>query len=288
MRLIKRKNASYLQHSYRKYGKIITKEYYIKDAKDIEYGKKELYNKCRKDAFYDLFDQIKKAHQEEQKKLPAAAKERWTEELTINFTYNTNAIEGSTITEKETRDIVQLHLAPRKSLYDIKETEQHAKLFKEILAKKEEITLSLLLDWHKQLFSDTKPEIAGTIRDYLVRVGSYIAPDWQDLPKLLEGCIAFCNTKEEMHPVEFAARVHYRFESIHPFGDGNGRIGRLLMNAILWHAGYPILSIEYKKRSSYYHAFSKDEEYFVQYFLRRYLSTHKTYISPHIERKDRT
>ena len=75
--------------------------------------------------------------------------------------------------------------------------------------------------------------------------------------------------------VELAGKAHFQFEKVHPFGDGNGRIGRLLMNHILWNAGYPMLIIEYKKRSSYYKALTKGEDGFVKYFIRRYLAVHK-------------
>jgi len=87
--------------------------------------------------------------------------------------------------------------------------------------------------------------------------------------------VKFIDKNKQMNPVELSARAHYRFEIIHPFGDGNGRIGRLLMNHLLWHAGYPMLIIEYKKRASYYKAFTQDEEHFVNYYFRRYLSIHK-------------
>jgi Fic family protein len=72
-----------------------------------------------------------------------------------------------------------------------------------------------------------------------------------------------------------AARAHYMFEKIHPFGDGNGRVGRLLMNYILWKNGYPMLIIEHKNRKSYYKALQRTEEGFVNYFIRRYLAVNK-------------
>ena len=65
------------------------------------------------------------------------------------------------------------------------------------------------------------------------------------------------------------------FEKTHPFGDGNGRIGRFLMNYILWKKGYPMLIIDYKDRKSYYGALERPEEGFVNYFVRRYLAVHK-------------
>jgi Fic family protein len=85
------------------------------------------------------------------------------------------------------------------------------------------------------------------------------------------------NKNKKMDPVELAARMHYKFESIHPFGDGNGRVGRLIINYILWHSGYPVLIMEYKKRKSYYKALQKGEEGFFKYFIRRYLKVYQRY-----------
>jgi Fic family protein len=144
-----------------------------------------------------------------------------------------------------------------------------------MLRKKERITRELLLKWHQNIFGETKSDIAGKFRDYLVRIGPHLAPDWQDVENLMKDLIEFIDKNKKMNPAELAGRVHYQFEKIHPFGDGNGRIGRLLINSILWHNGYPMLIIEYKKRKSYYKAFQRDEEYFVSYFIRRYLAVHK-------------
>ena len=144
-----------------------------------------------------------------------------------------------------------------------------------MLSKKEKITTNLLLDWHEEIFGMTKSDIAGKFRDYLVRVGPYLSPDWQEVKKMMNELIDFIRNNKKMNPVELSARAHYQFEKIHPFGDGNGRIGRLLMNHILWHKGYPMLIIEYKKRKSYYKALQKEEEVFISYFIKRYLAVHK-------------
>lgn len=254
---------------------MVTKEKYLgkKLPKNIEKIKLEL-----KKELYKKLELIKKNFQQEWKRIPKDAKEKQKEEISIVFTYNTNAIEGSTITLEETREIISDKIAPNKPLRDIQETEAHSKVFLNMLDNKEKITNKLILQWHKEIFEKTKPEIAGRYRDYLVRVGSYIAPDWQDVKNLIEQLIDLIN-KNHLNPVELAARAHYRFESIHPFGDGNGRIGRLIMNSILWHSGYPMLIIEYKKRKSYYKAFSKGEENFVNYFIKRYISVHKRRLS---------
>lgn len=279
MRIVERKKGKeiflYLQHSFRKEGKVVTKEKYLGKkipknvseikAELIEFEKKELYKKLRG---------IKEDFQKEWKKIPKSAKERELSEIAIAFTYNTNAIEGSTITLEEVREIVKDKTAPNKSLRDIKETESHFKVFLDILNTKEDFSKSVLLEWHKKIFGETKKDIAGKYRDYLVRVGSYVAPDGKEVEALMKKFINFSNNSK-INSVELSARAHYRFEKIHPFGDGNGRIGRLIMNKILWDVGYPMLIIEYKKRASYYKALTKDEDKFVNYFIRRYLAVHK-------------
>ena len=277
---IKGKEYYYLKYSQRKQGKVITKEKYIGKelpwnfSKEMIEMKKELQQSKKKELYLKL-EAIKKNLQNEWKKTPNAEKEKELREIAIAFTYNTNAIEGSTITLEETRNITQDQISPNKSLRDVKETEKHYFVFLEMLKKKEEITNNTILEWHKRLFEETKQEMAGQYREYGVRVGMYIAPDWQDVKKLMNECINFMNKNKEMNAVERAARGHYQFEKVHPFGDGNGRVGRLLMNHILWHEGYPMLIIEYKKRNAYYKALQGGEEKFTQYFLRRYLAAHK-------------
>lgn len=270
------KNYFYLKHSFRKGKKVITKEKYLGTKMPSDAGNIILnFKKEFQDNINKKLEAIKKHFQSEWKRLPESVKEKELEEIAIAFTYNTNAIEGSTITLEEAREIIHDKIAPNKPLRDVKETEAHSKVFLQMLKKNERITGELLLQLHKDIFKETKSDIAGRYRDYLVRVGSYLAPDWQEVQKMMDELIVFVSKNKKVNPVELAARAHYKFEKIHPFGDGNGRIGRLLMNYILWRSEYPMLIIEYKKRRSYYKALQKNEETFVQYFIRRYLAVHK-------------
>ncbi len=279
MRVIKRKKGKefyyYLQHSFRENGKVVTKERYLgkKIPKNIDSIRERLEAEAKK-KLYEKLKRIRQDFRKEWGNYPKEGKERELKEIAISFTYNTNAIEGSTITLEEAREILEDKIAPNKPLKDIKETEFHAKVFLEMLKERQRASNKLLLKWHRGIFGETKESIAGIFRHYNVRVGNYIAPDWTAVHKLMDDLVRFINSSK-VSPVELAARAHYKFEKIHPFGDGNGRVGRLLMNYIIWRRGYPMIIIEYQKRKSYYKALTKGEDGFVKYFIRRYVSVHK-------------
>jgi Fic family protein len=279
VRIIKRRKGEteyfYLQHSFRKDGKTVTKELYLgKNIPDnVEALKAKLMHEAHA-ALSEKLEKIRENFQKEWKRVPPSAREKELREIAIAFTYNSNAIEGSTITLAEARLILEDKIAPNKPIRDIRETESYSAVFLQMLQIKENVSETLLLKWHESTFKETKPDIAGRFRDYAVRVGPYVAPDWRNIGKLVEQLVAFANNAA-INPVEVAARAHYMFEKIHPFGDGNGRVGRLLMNFILWKNGYPMLIIEYKKRESYYKALERTEEGFTNYFIRRYFAVHK-------------
>ena len=281
MKVIKHKNYYYLAHSFRSYGKVVHREKYIGKElpKNLEDIKEVFLRKCMQESIFKKLNVIKKNFKTEWKKYPESIKKEILIDLSISFTYNTNAIEGSTITLHETEEIIKRKISPNKPLRDVQETINNSKTFFKAINEKSELSTNILLMWHKEIFSDTKPDIAGAFRDYLVRVGNYRAPDWQDISNLIKEFFSWYNkNKKVMHPVELAARAHYKFEKIHPFGDGNGRIGRLLIAYILRKNNYPLLIIEYKKRKSYYHALSKSENDFVNWFIRSYVSAHRKYL----------
>ncbi len=282
MRIVKKKKGKliyyYLKYSFRVNNKITTKEKYLgkKIPSNLDKIKQNLENESKKFIYAEL-EKIRNNFQIEWQKIPERIKEKEKENIAVSFTFNTNAIEGSKITLPESKLIIENKIAPNKSLNDIKETENHAKTFLKILNTKEKIEVSTLLRWHNEIFNETKNDIAGRFRDYLVRVGNYVAPDWQDVNNLMKELIVFIHNSK-LNSVELAAIVHYRFEMIHPFGDGNGRIGRLLINYILWNNKFPMLIIENKKKIQYYKALQKDEEGFLRYFLRLYIKVHKRYL----------
>src|SRR3989304_3212487 len=174
MRIVTRnigpKKYFYLQHSFRRNGKVVTKEKYL--GGEIPKNADALMAAFREELHTDIHEQlnrIRKHFQKEWKSLPPSAQEKELEQIAIAFTYNTNAIEGSTITLEETREIIELRIAPNKPLSDVKETEAHGRVFLRMLSKKERITEALLLRWHQEVFGETKADLAGTYRDYLVR-----------------------------------------------------------------------------------------------------------------------
>ena len=134
---IKGKPYYYLEHSYREKGRIKKKEKYL--GTEIPKNIEQITNLFRSELeknLYKKLELIKKDFQLEWKRIPESVKQKQKEEISIAFTYNTNAIEGSTITLEETRGIIHDKIAPNKSLRDVRETEAHSKVFLNMLDKK--------------------------------------------------------------------------------------------------------------------------------------------------------
>jgi len=279
----------YLIHSFRKNGTIKKKEKYLGTTlpKNIEKIKEEFQKEFYQDTWFNRFDIIKEQFIKEKRNIPLSLEKKQTEQFATTFTYNTNRIEGSTITLRETADLLERGISPsQRPMEDIKETEAHKKVFTDMLAYKKEIALPTVLYWHKQLFQDTKPDTAGTIRQHPVGIsGSKFLPPYPiELDFLLRDFFDWYHeNKKTLHPVRLAGLAHLKFVRIHPFGDGNGRLSRLLMNYVLHKNGYPMLIIPYSQRKSYYTALErsqqkKDEAIFILWFFKRYLKEYKQYL----------
>ena len=255
--------------------------------KDIEEQKRKFVQEFYSEKFLEDIDKIKERFNAQYKSMPKSAKEKSKENFAIKFTYNTQRIEGSTLTLKETANLLENGISPSsKPIRDAKEAEAHEKVFFEMLEHERNLNMQIILKWHKNIFNATKKDIAGKTRSHDVGIAQskFIPPMHLELDMLLKEFFDwYAKNKNKIHPVELAALVHLKFVTIHPFGDGNGRISRLIMNFILKDNKFPLLDIPYIKRASYYNALersqiNKDENIFIQWFFRRYLAEYKKYL----------
>lgn len=286
---VKGQTYYYLEHSLRENGKVQKKEIYLgkRIPKNIEEIKMKFLDDIHREKWYTAVDRIRKNFSKEQKTIPKSVKEKELQNFVTRFTYDTQRIEGSTLTRRETADLLERGITPTsKPLRDVKEAEAHRDLFYEILKSNKDLTLQMILDWHWKLFHQTKPDIAGEIRKYQVAIGGskFIPPSPVEVFLMLAEFFQWYNrSKNKLHPVELAATAHLKFVTIHPFGDGNGRVSRLIMNFILHRKDYPMMNIPYEGRNSYYNALErsqvkKEDVIFLQWFIKRYIKEHRRYL----------
>lgn len=201
----------------------------------------------------------KKKDLDARRPLPPAAVERLHEQLTVEWTYNSNAIEGSTLTLRETELILQHGLTiGGKSLREHFEVINHreAIAFVEALSRNNEsLTAFQVRQLHQLVLAKIDNENAGRYRQTNVRIGgaSYIPPQAWLVPQEMEEWVRWLRTDaKKLNPIDRAALAHHRFAAIHPFIDGNGRTARLIMNLLLLRDGYPPTVILRANRKQYY------------------------------------
>ena len=184
------------------------------------------------------------------------------EEFTVRSTYNSNAIEGNSLTLDETALVLKGQTIAGKPLKDHQEATGHRDAYNYLLEKLGEgaaLTEQLVKDLHFYVLLNNTME-RGNYRTNNVRiVGSAIKmPYHEEVPDLMTSLIEDIATSK-LHPVEKAAVFHLDFERVHPFIDGNGRTGRLMMNMMLMQGGYLPMDIKFAKRQSYYRALASFE-----------------------------
>jgi Fic family protein len=279
----------YLEHTTRINGRFAQKELYLGRTipKDIERIKRQFLFKLDKAKWFDDFEKVRHNCTVELRLTPKSAREKELREFSVRFTYDTQRIEGSTLTLRETALLLGNKISPSgKPVVDSKEAEAHSRVFFEMLGLKSDLSQKLVQDWNWKLLKDTKPDVAGRIRRHGVRISGsrFVPPSPVEIqPMLNEFFSWYEGTKGEANPVELAALVHLKFVTIHPFSDGNGRIGRLMMNHVLHKHGYPMLNIEYKTRATYYGSLersqvNKGERPFLTWLFRRYRREHHRFL----------
>ena len=218
------------------------------------------------ESLLDMIDR-KKAELDTCRPLTEGETARLTEEFIVEYTYNSNAIEGNTLTLRETDMVLRGLTIDQKPLKDHLEAVGHKEAFdfvRELVQNQVLITERIIQQIHFLVLAD-KREDRGVYRRVPVRImGAQHEPVQPYLiqPKM-EQLLANYAASEE-HIVRKLARFHIEFEGIHPFIDGNGRTGRLLVNLELMKAGYPPINIKFTDRLAYYNAF---DEYHVEHDL---------------------
>lgn len=192
--------------------------------------------------------------------LTAGEVERLREEFMIEFTYNSNAIEGNTLTLKETALALEGMTIDQKPLKDHLEAVGHRDAFlyvQDIAQTDTPLSESVIKNIHSLVLMN-RPDDKGVYRRIPVRImGAYTEPvqPYMIEPKMTELILENKSREQSMHIIERIARFHLEFEGIHPFIDGNGRTGRLILNLDLIRNGFPPINIKFTDRKRYYDAF---------------------------------
>ncbi len=252
---------------------------------DVNERKRDFLLRIRREEWGPKLEIICANFERECASMPRTILEKNLGAFAVGFTYNTQRIEGSTLSRNDTARLLEDGITPAgRPMVDVREAEAHRTVFLDAI-REENLSMNRVMEWHRRLFEGTKKDIAGKLRYYDAGVGQskFMPPSHGAVGTLVSAFFEWYETsKKVLNPVELAALVHLKFVTIHPFGDGNGRVSRLMMNHVLYRSGYPMMDIKYGDRGSYYNALERsqtrvDDLLFLQWFMRRYLRMHVNY-----------
>ena len=196
--------------------------------------------------------------------LPAVLVKNLEDWFRVELTYTSNAIEGNTLTRRETALVVEKGLTVGgKTLVEHLEAANHAHALdwvrQQASRSARQLTEKDVLSIHEIILKGIDSANAGFYRSVPVRISgsTVVLPNPRKVPDLMEAFVTWLQQGPDLHPVELAAEAHYRLVTIHPFADGNGRTARLLMNLILLMTGYPTAIIRKLDREAYLGALEK-------------------------------
>lgn len=198
--------------------------------------------------------------------LSSSAVLKLKEQLGIELTYNSNAIEGNRLTLKETYLVLSEGITIKgKSLKEHLEAKDHYEALNylyDFIEKDSRHTISevFIRSLQQLVVKDTDPEFAGAYRtgNVMISGSSHTPPDAGIIPNEMNKLIRWIQKeKSRLHPIELAALLHHKLVYIHPFFDGNGRTARLIMNLFLLQRGYPLVLILKNDRKRYYDSLTK-------------------------------
>ncbi len=193
--------------------------------------------------------------QKKVKGYPRIVIEKRERDFTIRFTYNTNAIEGNTVSLIETAAMLEKKVMPAgRSLREIHEIFNTELALNFIRTCKAGISKRLILRIHKMMMANIDDAEGGRIRNYPVAIegANWMPPSEKEVEGKFDEFLAwYSKSKRKLHPIELAAIAHLKFIEVHPFGDGNGRVARLMTNLVLMRNGYPPINIKVRDTIPY-------------------------------------
>lgn len=193
--------------------------------------------------------------------LPKSAVQKLQDQMRIEMTYNSNAIEGNRLTLKETFLVINEGITVKgKPLKDHLEAKDHYAALQYLYdlvekGKRRTISERLVRVLHQLIMQDTDKEWAGVYRNSNIIIGGadHTPPDALEVPQKMRELINWIKkNKNKLHIIELSSLLHHKLVHIHPFFDGNGRISRIIMNLFLMQSGFPLVIILKNDRKKYY------------------------------------
>jgi len=267
------KKYYYRVKSIKKKGKVTKKRVYLgvninkEELKQLEKEADKVLNELNKLLLPDEIQQL----EDIQRKFKALSKttfENRYETFVSKFTYDSNAIEGNTIDLKETSYLLfENKTPPNKSLREINEVLNHKEAFDYVLAYKEDVVKEFICETQGKVTKNTlRKDLEDQIGKYrkvqvYIRGADFIPSKPEEVSMEMRSLLRWYNSnKLKVHPLIVAAYFHAAFEAIHPFVDGNGRTGRLLLNFILHKNRFPMINIPNNNKLLYYECLEEAQQ----------------------------
>lgn len=285
IRKVNGKKQNYLVYNKRKKDKWVKKSKFI-GTKDLSKNQvKKLIREFEKELVFNKkyeylnekqvreIEEFKKSYNKKIKQFSKEEFEKFENFFFTELTYDSNAIEGNSLSLEETSLVVNENIVPEgKTLREIYEAKNHIVALKFLKEYKGDLNESLILKIHSIILNNISERFAGKYRKNPVRIAgsTFKPPASEKIPQLIRNLIYwYKKNKNKYHQLELATLISMKFVTIHPFIDGNGRVSRLIMNFLLSKKDYPWINIYNKHRQKYLESVRKanDEDYMLIFEL---------------------